>query len=244
MSTSELRANCMASDNRKPELEDAPLSFKSQVWENFGFQVNYHNGERRVDKSKAVCRHCSTAIVYANGNTSNMHKIFAPGTILTWQHHPGVTVTAAKWKKVVQTVQTQLPTLFNQPLHLSGNSERANAITRSTGVFIASDLREAMKTPIDYKILKLWFKLRLQLHFYWMIDIYIYENFRALESCRNIFFKPLKFTYSLFTYQLKEPRLSINTGFFINFMLGLLENCSSIFFIFVTHFICMFHTDS
>jgi predicted porin len=73
----------MASDNRKPELEDAPLSFKSQVWENFGFQVNYHNGERRVDKSKAVCRHCSTAIVYANGNTSNMHKIFAPGTILT-----------------------------------------------------------------------------------------------------------------------------------------------------------------
>jgi hypothetical protein len=48
----------------------------------------------------------------------------------------------------------------------------------------------------------------------------------------------------LFTYQLKEPRLSINTGFFINFMLGLLENCSSIFFIFVTHFICMFHTDS
>ena len=177
-------------------------------------------------------------------NTSNMHKIFAPGTILTWQHHPGVTVTAAKWKKVVQTVQTQLPTLFNQPLHLSGNSERANAITRSIGVFIASDLREAMKTPIDYQIHKLWFKLRLQLHFYLMIDIYIYENFRALESCRNIFFKPLKFTYSLFTYQLKEPRLSINTGFFINFMLGLLENCSSIFFIFVTHFICMFHTDS
>ena len=77
MSTSELRANCMASDNRKPELEDAPLSFKSQVWENFGFQVNYHNGERRVDKSKAVCRHCSTVIVSKQmENTSNMHKIF------------------------------------------------------------------------------------------------------------------------------------------------------------------------
>ena len=45
--------------NRIPELEDAPLAFKSQVWENFGFLVHFENGERKVDKSKigrASCR--------------------------------------------------------------------------------------------------------------------------------------------------------------------------------------------
>ena len=116
--------------NRIPELEDAPLAFKSQVWENFGFLVHFENGERKVDKSKAVCRHCSKAIGYADGNTSNMHTHLK-------RHHPGVTITVAARKK--RAVQTQLPTLFQQPL--SGTSERANAITKSIGVFIAADLR-------------------------------------------------------------------------------------------------------
>ena len=49
----------------------------------FGFQVNYENGERGVDKSKAVCRHCSKAIGYANGNTSNIPQDASPWLLLT-----------------------------------------------------------------------------------------------------------------------------------------------------------------
>ena len=67
------------------------------------FQMNHPNGERRVDKSKVMCKQCYTVIGYANGNTSNMHMHLK-------RHLPGVTVTSAKRKKTVQTVQTQLTT--------------------------------------------------------------------------------------------------------------------------------------
>ena len=54
------------------ELE-RPASFKSPVWEHFGFPVKYNDEEKRlVDKTVTVCRHCGTRKPYDSGNTSSM----------------------------------------------------------------------------------------------------------------------------------------------------------------------------
>ncbi len=54
-------------------LADAPASFKSGVWEHFGFHVTYDdNGNKTVDRTATVCKHCAKCIQYANGNTSNI----------------------------------------------------------------------------------------------------------------------------------------------------------------------------
>ncbi len=51
------------------ELE-RPASFKSPVWEHFGFPVKYNDeGKRLVDKTVTVCRHCGTRKPYDSGNT-------------------------------------------------------------------------------------------------------------------------------------------------------------------------------
>ena len=55
------------------ELEVPPASFKSAVWEHFGFPVQHNSdGERVVDRTKTVCRRCFTEVRYVAGNTSNM----------------------------------------------------------------------------------------------------------------------------------------------------------------------------
>lgn len=47
---------------------------------------NTKKGERQVDKTKAVCRHCSVEIVYASGNTTNlhMHLVRYHQSVSTW----------------------------------------------------------------------------------------------------------------------------------------------------------------
>ncbi len=73
----------MANANENPELEDPPLSLRSPVWKHFGFPVNYDNGQRQVDKTKAAC---SAVIGYASGNTSNLITHLK-------RHHPNVNIT-------------------------------------------------------------------------------------------------------------------------------------------------------
>lgn len=119
-----------ASVGNKPELEDPPATLRSPVWEHFAFPVKYNQGQRVVDKTKAVCRHCSSEIGYVSGNTSNLLTHLK-------RHHPHVNITATRRK--MSLVQTQLPTAFKQPL--PGESDRAKAITNAVGVFIAADLR-------------------------------------------------------------------------------------------------------
>ncbi len=69
------------------ELE-RPASFKSPVWEHFGFPVKYNDERKRlVDKTVTVCRHCGTRKPYDNGNTSSM------ATHLK-RHHTGVSLMA------------------------------------------------------------------------------------------------------------------------------------------------------
>ena len=49
-----------------PELEDAPALYKSGVWEHFGFHVTYDSGNKTIDRTATVCKHCATCIQYAN----------------------------------------------------------------------------------------------------------------------------------------------------------------------------------
>lgn len=52
----------MATASDQTKLQDPPLTLKSPVWGNFGFLVKNCNGERQVDKTKAVCRYCSAEV--------------------------------------------------------------------------------------------------------------------------------------------------------------------------------------
>eukprot|EP00064_Thunnus_orientalis_P002859 superscaffoldBa00000222_g2867 len=75
-----------------------------------------------------VCRHCATRKPYENGNTSSM-------AMQLKQHHPGVSVMGAKSNDAQQQLLT---VAFKQPF--AAESDRAKAITKSIGVFIAADM--------------------------------------------------------------------------------------------------------
>lgn len=112
------------------ELEDPPSSFKSVVWENFGFPVTYNSdGDRVVNKTKTVCRRCSATVNYVSGNTSNMLSHVR-------RHHPDMPITGTRRKK---SVQLRLPTVLQQPLDT--NACRAKKITEAIGIYIASAMR-------------------------------------------------------------------------------------------------------
>ena len=55
------------------EVADAPVKFKSRVWQYFGFEnIIDNNGIRTLDKSKTVCKHCRAQISYETDNTTNI----------------------------------------------------------------------------------------------------------------------------------------------------------------------------
>ena len=99
-------------------------------WEHFGFLVERRGEERRVDKTKVVCRQCSAEIGYVRGNTSNMLTHLK-------RRHPSINITGTRVKN--PAVRSQLPSAFKAPLPLT--SDRSQAITKAIGVFIAKDLR-------------------------------------------------------------------------------------------------------
>lgn len=114
-----------------PELADAPALFKSGVWEHFGFHVTYDdNGNKTVDRTATVCKHCAKCIQYANGNTSNM-------TVNLRRHHANVSISTNRREPVRK--QLLLSAAFKQPL--SDKSDRAIAITKALGMFIAKDMQ-------------------------------------------------------------------------------------------------------
>ena len=138
------------------QFEEAPIALKSGVWDHFAFPVNIVEGERNVDKTCTVCKHCDTKIKYSGG-TSNMSTHLP-------RHHPALPVSAsrgaaAKQKCNVSTtlssscgtsdsslspkpgVSGQLTIASAFKSKLPPTSSRAEAITRAIGVFIASDLR-------------------------------------------------------------------------------------------------------
>lgn len=79
------------------ELEEPPASFKSAVWEHFGFPVQHNSdGERVVDRTKTVCRRCFTEVRYVAGNTFNMLTHIR-------RHHPDMSITGTRKKNVCAT---------------------------------------------------------------------------------------------------------------------------------------------
>lgn len=67
----------MASTNEMLELEDQFESFKSGVWEEIWFLVSHNsNGERVVDKTRTVCRRCSSIV--NEKKRIHMHLFFSP----------------------------------------------------------------------------------------------------------------------------------------------------------------------
>lgn len=119
----------MASSDSTQELEDPPACFKSVVWESFGFPVKYGSkGERVVDRTMMVCRHCKAAVRYVSGNTSNMLTHIR-------RHHPDGPVTGVGQKKTT-VVQQLIPAAFKQPLGV--RADRTKAITEAIGIYILS----------------------------------------------------------------------------------------------------------
>ena len=52
-----------------PVIKDAPLTYKSEVWANFGF----YELDGKLEKTHAVCKVCHTKIRYF-GNTTNVTR--------------------------------------------------------------------------------------------------------------------------------------------------------------------------
>lgn len=119
--------------NATTEVEDPPPSFKSRVWDYFGFRVKYDpDGKRLVDKNTTVCRKCNTMLNYVGGNTTNMNTHLR-------RHHPGVTTSGTRQKQQAAHLVQTLPESFRQPL--AQDSKRAKEIDRAIATFIAVDMR-------------------------------------------------------------------------------------------------------
>lgn len=120
----------MTSENTGNTIEDAPATFKSFVWQHFGYPVEMINGKRVTDKTRTICKHCMKTMPYTAANTSTMQRHL--------QHHHS-TALKSTTAPVKKTNQTMLTNTFGPQLPQS--SARATAITRDIGVFIAADMR-------------------------------------------------------------------------------------------------------
>lgn len=74
---------------RHIEIEDPPVTFTSPVWANFGFPVDYNNGNRVIGKTRVVCRKCFTKVAHTTGNTSNMQAHLR-------RHHPDIDISSTR----------------------------------------------------------------------------------------------------------------------------------------------------
>ncbi len=110
-------------------IEDPPATFKSFVWQHFGFPVEIRNGERVTDKTNTICKHCKKTMPYTAANMSTMQKHIQ-------NHHSSLLKPVAH---VTKTLKGQ--TTLNAFASLPPSSARATAITRDIDVFIAADMR-------------------------------------------------------------------------------------------------------
>ncbi|XP_057186792.1 E3 SUMO-protein ligase ZBED1-like [Triplophysa rosa] len=122
----------MATMSVDVDIEEAPSSFKSEVWLHFGFpKTKNDRGEVQTDKTKTVCKHCKKTFTYTNSTTNMMQHVN--------RHHSKKLKAQPSVSKKLLTGQTTLTGRFAVPLTATG--ARAAEITRSIGVFMAKDLR-------------------------------------------------------------------------------------------------------
>lgn len=119
------------SDHRLPEIADPPASFRSAVWQYFGYPVENKDGKRVTDKTHTICRKCFKKVTHATGNTTNMQAHLK-------RCHPDVNLSAVR-KPTERAQQTTLPSALQVKLPV--NSERAQRITRAIGIFLAKDMQ-------------------------------------------------------------------------------------------------------
>jgi len=54
----------MTLENTGITIEYAPATFKSFVWQHFGYPAEMINGSRVIDKTRTVCKHCMKIMSY------------------------------------------------------------------------------------------------------------------------------------------------------------------------------------
>jgi len=121
------------SESGEISIEDAPLTFRSHVWQHFGFPVETRNGDRVTDKTQTICKHCKKIVPYTMANTTSMLSH------LQRYHSSELKSKSTMPVKKTPKGQTTLKNAFAPQLPQS--SARATAITRDIGVFIAADMR-------------------------------------------------------------------------------------------------------
>ena len=119
----------------KPRIHNAPPTFRSPVWQNFGFP---ESDRGVVDKQSTICKLCSTVLKYT-GNTTNMQ------THLN-RHHPAASKSScatspssSSSKFEVVKKQTKITDSLAAPYGF--NSAKSQHITNAVGQFLAVDMR-------------------------------------------------------------------------------------------------------
>lgn len=123
----------MASGNESsPKFENAPPSYRSTVWQRFGFAIDYNDqGKKLVNKNKTVCKHGLTSAPYLTGNKTNM-------TSHLRRHHPDK-LSASGTDKVMRPKSQSITDAFQK--NYSFASDKHKKITHAIGTFIAKALQ-------------------------------------------------------------------------------------------------------
>lgn len=101
----------MMSESDEISIEDAPATFKSFLWQHFGFLVAIINGKSEVDKTRTIRKHYKIIKPYTAANTSTMQKHL--------QAHHGTLLKAIPPVKLVKDRQlTSVLGFHNQVLVL------------------------------------------------------------------------------------------------------------------------------
>lgn len=125
------------------DIEEAPSSFKSEVWWHFGFPKTKNDSGEVVDKTKTVCKHCKKTFTYII-STTNMSS--------TNRHHSEKLQSQLSVCKKLLIGQTTLTGGFAAPL--APTSARAAEITQCICVFMGKDMRpfsvvENVRLPVN-----------------------------------------------------------------------------------------------
>lgn len=165
---------------QQTEIANPPDTFKSPVWEHFGFPVKYINENRIVDKTHTICDKCFTKLTYASGNTSNMQ-------VHLRRYHPDIDLSITR--KTPQKQET-IPSAFR--IKLQAKSDRSQAITKAAGVFMALDMRPFSVAENDgfrnlLRVLEPRYPLPSRQHFsqYVLPQLYNEVKAKVVENLNN-----------------------------------------------------------
>lgn len=128
-------------------IDDAPPTYKSFVWQHFGYPVVTINGDRVTDKTRTICKHCKKISPYTSANTSTMQRHLQNHhrSVLDHQHEPQQNYRRLRSHRRSQvkpaaSVVPREPIRRVDPPQPPRLTDRAAEITRDIGIFIAADL--------------------------------------------------------------------------------------------------------